>query len=90
VQARAVDSGGATKTSRREKFDFAAVAATLEGVAEAIHGALVKAAPDRASVELSFELAVKSGALVGLLVDGETTGSITVTLDWERERGTDR
>jgi hypothetical protein len=86
VRARVVDGGGAVKT-RREKFDFASVAATLEGVTDSIRGALAKAAPDSVSVELSFELAVKSGVLVGLLVDGETTGSIMVTLGWERDRG---
>jgi Trypsin-co-occurring domain 1 len=86
VRARAVDGGGAVKTGRRDKFDFASVAATLEGVTDSIRGALTKAAPDSVSVELSFELAVKSGVLVGLLVDGETTGSITVTLGWERDR----
>ncbi len=59
------------------------MARTLEGVAEAIHGAVVKAAPSRVRVELGLELAVKSGALVGLLVDGESTGSLMVTLEWE-------
>jgi hypothetical protein len=82
VQVTAVDGGGATKTGVRDKFDFASVAGTLEGVTEAIRAALVKAAPDEVSVELHFELAVKSGVLVGLLVDGESTGSITVTLGW--------
>lgn len=61
VRARAVDGGGAVKTGRRDKFDFASVAATLEGVTDSIRGALTKAAPDSVSVELSFELAVKSG-----------------------------
>jgi len=39
-------------------------------------------------VELGLELAVKSGVLVGLIVDGESTGSLTVTLEWERDRHT--
>lgn len=84
VRVTAVDGGGATKTGVRGKFDFASVAGTLEGVTEAIRAALAKAAPDEVSVELHFELAVKSGVLVGLLVDGESTGSITVTLGWGR------
>jgi len=75
---------GATKTSWNDRFDFATVAATVEGVTDAIRGALVKAAPDSVSVELGFEFAVKGGKLVGLLVDGETAASITVTLGWER------
>ncbi len=83
VQAREIDSGGATKTGIG-RFDFEGVAKTLEGVADAIHGAVAKAAPSKVSVELGLEMAVKSGVLVGLVVDGETTASLTVTLEWER------
>lgn len=82
VQARQVD-GGATKTGLG-RLDFDGVAKTLEGVADAIHGAVTKAAPSKVSVELGLELAVKSGVLVGLVVDGETTGSLKVTLEWDR------
>lgn len=84
VQARQVDGGGATKTGLG-RLDFAGVAAALEGVTEAIRGAVAKAAPSRVSVELGLELAVRSGVLVGLIVDGETAGSLTVTLEWERD-----
>jgi len=83
VQARQVDGTGATKT-KIGRLDFAGVARTLEGVAEAIHGAVARAAPTRVSVELGLELAVTSGVLVGLVVDGETTASLAVTLEWER------
>jgi hypothetical protein len=86
VRARQVDGGGAVKTSLRDKLDFDGVAATIEGVSDAVRGALAKATPDSVTVELGFELAVKSGKLVGLLVDSDLTGSITVTLGWERGR----
>lgn len=89
VQARELDGGGATKTALRDSLDFAGVAATLEGITEAIRGAVAKAAPSRVSVELGLELAVKSGKLVGLIVDGECTGSLTVTLEWERPTASD-
>ena len=86
VQARTIDGGsGATKTGVG-RADFAGVAKTLGGVAEAIHGALEKAAPSKVRVELGIELAVKSGGLVGLIVDGDTSASLTVTLEWERAR----
>jgi hypothetical protein len=81
VQARQLDGGGATKTGVG-RFDFGEVSQTLEGVSEAIKGAVVKAAPSKVSVKLGLELAVKSGALVGLLVDGQTKGSLEVTLEW--------
>ena len=51
---RAVDlDGGATKTKFGDRFDFADVAATLEGLSEAIRASLVKAAPDTVTVELA-------------------------------------
>lgn len=85
IQARDVDGGGATKTAFG-RLDFDGVTKTLEGVSESIRKAVAKAAPTKVSVELGLEMAITSGALVGLIVDGETTASLKVTLEWERER----
>ena len=89
VRARQLDSSGATKTGFG-KLDFDNVAKTLEGVTEAVRKAVDKAALSKVSVELGVELAVKSGALVGLIVDGESTGSLTVALEWERRDSPER
>lgn len=86
VQSSQVD-GGATKTGI-EKLDFRGVAKTLEGIATVVQGAIANAAPTKASVELGLDLAVKSGMLVGLIVDGETSASLKVTLEWERGHDT--
>lgn len=85
VQAGQIDGGGATKTGIG-RLDFAEVTRTLEGVTEVVRTAVAKAAPSKVSVELGLELVVKSGVLVGLIVDGESTGSLTITLEWERGR----
>jgi hypothetical protein len=67
VRAVDVDGGaGATKTGRASKFDFGDVAGTLEGLSSAVKASLVHAAPDKVTVELGIELAVKSGALTAL------------------------
>lgn len=87
VRAVDVEGGGATKTSFRDTFDFEHVAGTLEGLSEAIRNALAKAAPDKTTVELGIELAVKSGKLTGLLVEGQGKGSLTVKLEWARGAG---
>jgi len=88
---RAVDidgaASGATKTSALSAFDFQEVARTLEGLSVAVREALATAAPDRVTLELGLELAVKSGKLTGLVVEGQGTGSLTVTLAWGHDAG---
>ena len=73
---------GATKTSALSAFDFDEVSGVLEGLSVALRQALAKASPDKVTVELGLELAVKSGKLTGLLVEGEGTASLAVTLEW--------
>lgn len=87
VQARRVDGGGATKTGLG-RLDLDGVSQVLEGVTEAVRAGLVKAAPSKVSVELGLELVVKSGKLLGMIVDGESKGALTVTLEWDRTGST--
>lgn len=82
VKARQIDGGGATKTGLG-RLDLDSVSRTLEGLSEAVKAGLAKAAPTKVSVELAMEFAVKSGVLTALIVDGESKGSLTVTLEWE-------
>jgi hypothetical protein len=90
VRAVEVEGLGATKTGLRDKFKFDEVAATLEGITDAIKATLAKATPDKAtpdkvSVELGIELALKAGQLTALIVEGGARGALTVTLEWERD-----
>jgi hypothetical protein len=86
VQARQVDGGGATKTGLG-RLDLDGVTQVLDGVTQAVRAGLAKAAPTKVSVELGVELVVKSGKLLGMIVDGETKGSLTITLEWDRGAG---
>ena len=85
VRVVEVDGIGATKTGLRDKFKFDEVAETLEGITDAIRATLATVTPDRVSVELGIELALKAGKLTALIVDGEGRGALTVTLEWERD-----
>jgi hypothetical protein len=85
VRAVEVEGIGATKTGLRDKFKFDEVAETLEGITDAIKATLDKVAPGRVTVELGIELALKSGKLTALIVEGEGRGALTVTLEWERD-----
>ncbi len=82
VRATEVEAGGAEKVGWPDRFSFTEVAATLEGVAQSVRDALQQVTPDKVTVQLGIELALKAGKLTGLIVEGEGTGSLTVTLEW--------
>lgn len=84
VEARKVEDEGAAKTSFG-RLSLDDVSDTLEGITESIRSAVAAVAPTKVSVEFGMELAIKSGTLVGLIVDGESKGSLTITLEWERK-----
>ncbi len=75
VRAAEIEAAGAEKVAWPDRFSFGDVAATLEGVAQAIRDAVERVKPDKMSVELGIELVVKSGKLTGLIVEGEGTGT---------------
>ena len=83
VQARLLDGQGATQTSLG-RLNMDNVSRTLEGVATAIHTGLSAVAPSKVTVELGVQLVVKSGQLMALIVDSESTGTLTITLEWEK------
>lgn len=87
VQAIDAGGGGAAKAARVGKPDLSAVMGALEGMSLAVKSALAKAAPDKVSVEFGLELAMKSGALTAMFVDGEANGSLRVTLEWQNDDG---
>ncbi len=64
-------------------LSFDEVSNTIEGLAEAINGAIQKAKPKKASVELGLELAVESGKLTTLLVKGGGKANLKIALEWE-------
>lgn len=88
VRATEMDAGGgpAEKVAWKDTFDFEHVAGTLEGVAQAIRTGLEKVKPARTTVEFGIELAVKSGKLTGMLVEGDANASLRVTLEWGSDR----
>jgi len=84
VRATDLDEGKVEQATWTGSFDFEHIAGTLEGIAESIRAAVDKAKPSSTRVELGVELAVTSGKLVGLIVEGGGRGALTVTLEWHR------
>jgi hypothetical protein len=54
----------------------------ITGVAASVRDAAERAAPDEVSVEFGVEFAVKSGAVVSVLADAESSSGLKVTLTW--------
>jgi hypothetical protein len=82
MQVRDIDGGGAEKVGWQDRFDFTGVADTLDGVADALRDSMARARPGKVTVELGIELAVKSGKLTGLVVEGNAKATLKVTLEW--------
>jgi Trypsin-co-occurring domain 1 len=79
VQAKAV----------RGEEDIASITASFQKVTKAIEeitqsltAAWEKAKPRRASVELGVEFAYESGEVLAMFVDGSTSASMKITLEW--------
>jgi hypothetical protein len=75
-------AGGAETVSFVDKLNFADVANSIAGIAEAMGSVFERAKPDKATVSLGFEIAVKSGRLIAILVEGEGKGTLNVSLEW--------
>lgn len=69
-------------------FSFQAVADSVESIADSLVGALQKVKPTKATIEFGLEFAIEAGKLTALLVNGNTSGSLTVTLEWESKAPT--
>lgn len=72
--------------------DIVATLGSVTGAIERVGRATIEAAknasPAKATVELSFGLALEQGALIALLGKGKADASITVTLEWSRDDAT--
>ena len=64
---------------------LSSVTRSIEVMGKETLEAVKNAAPDKATVELGFGLALEQGTLVALLGKGKAEASITVTLEWSRD-----
>ncbi len=63
-------------------YDINDLSKTLDGFAELLKSIWDKAGPTKATIEVGFEIAVKSGKLTAILVEGSGTASMKVTMEW--------
>lgn len=61
---------------------FEKIASAVEGITQSLAEVWEKARPSRASVEFGIDFAWDTGELLAMFVDGSTTASMKITLEW--------
>ena len=79
VMVEAKDLGGEQDVST---LSFQQVTDTIEAVTQAIATSIDKVKPDKATVEIGFDITVKSGKLTTLIVEGSGKANLKLTLEW--------
>ena len=83
VKVKASALGGDEDVVDLEKIlPFREVTDAIESIAGAMVTTLKKINPDKARVEFGVEVAIESGALTALLVQGTGSGNLKITLEW--------
>src|SRR5262245_50222299 len=65
---------------------FTQVTEIITGVAGELATALRTVKPDKASVEFGIEVAIETGQLTALLVQGTSTANLKITLEWSEKQ----
>ena len=63
-------------------LSFEDVTKTIESIAGAVTAAMQKIKPKKANVEFGLEIAVETGKLTTLLVQGSGKANLTISLEW--------
>jgi hypothetical protein len=77
--------GGMPVGAKEIVANLSTIAASIERVSAAMLGAVKKAGPNKATVELGFALAIESSHVVALFGKGRGEASISVILEWSRD-----
>jgi hypothetical protein len=78
------DLGGREKVSDLKNLSFENVMVSIEKLGSEITGVLKRLEPQKATVELGFEIVAESGQLSALLVKGSGKANIKVSLEWTK------
>ena len=86
IDVRVAGTGGSADVASRS-LSFAAVTASLTGVAESVLGAVRRAKPDEVTVEFGLNVSAEPGRLASLLVSADAHADLKVTLKWTADSG---
>jgi hypothetical protein len=79
------DLGGRQKVSDLKDLSFENVIASIEALGNDIVGVLKRLEPQKATIEMGFEIGAESGQLTALLVKGTGKANLKVSLEWSKE-----
>ena len=79
VMVEAKDFGGEQDVST---LSFQQVTDTIEAVTQMIATSIYNVKPDKATVEIGFDISVKSGKLTTVIVEGSSKANLKLTLQW--------
>lgn len=83
--AEVADAGGPQTVGLDEALSFEGVRSTVSAICGDLAKAWEAAKPSEATVEFALKVAVKSGKLTGLLVEGGGEAGLTITLTWKKD-----
>lgn len=86
VEARMLPGGETDVKAGDQLQQFTKVANAIEKVTGMLTQVWEKAGPDRASVELNIEFAWQAGELLAMFVQGSSTTSLKITLEWDKSK----
>lgn len=81
IRVRAVALGGLQRVGNIP-IPFKEVTDIVGSVSTSIVSALKQAKPRKASIEFGLEVAVEAGKLTALLVNGSSTATLKIALEW--------
>jgi hypothetical protein len=79
-----IPRGGREEVGILEAIPFDRVVETLGQIANGVGGAIEKAKPSKAAVEIGVEFGLEAGKRVTLIARGTGKANLKVTLEWER------
>jgi hypothetical protein len=82
------DGGGPSTVGYEHAFSFDGVRDAITAIGSKVAEACRHISPDEASVEFGISLTARAGKLTGLLVDGDSSASLKVTLSWKNSDST--
>src|SRR5438270_6089571 len=78
IKAKEIDVASSNLLEAR----FDELLAPIEGVATTLKAVVGRAKPQKATVEMGFDVAVEAGRLTALIAKGEAKANFKLTLEW--------